>query len=154
MKKVKHGPYSVENKDCIICLIALTIENTRSGDIARANYICKSCHKKRDQQKYINRKEIIREQQRKYEINIKMKIIEEYGGKCACCNENTPEFLTIDHINNNGAKERELTKQGSGGKIYRWLIKNGYPKDNYQLLCYNCNCAKGFCGVCPHKKEV
>jgi hypothetical protein len=27
----------------------------------------------------------------------------------------------------------------------------GYPKDNFQLLCMNCNFAKGHRGECPHQ---
>ena len=37
--------------------------------------------------------------------------------------------------------------------MYRWLKKHGFPKEGFQLLCYNCNCAKGFFGKCPHKKQ-
>ena len=33
------------------------------------------------------------------------------------------------------------------------LKKLGYPKDGYQLLCHNCNCAKGWYGACPHTEE-
>jgi hypothetical protein len=30
--------------------------------------------------------------------------------------------------------------------------KQGFPnKDRYQVLCYNCNCAKDKNGICPHK---
>jgi len=77
-----------------------------------------------------------------------MKVIEAYGWKCACCEENKYEFLTINH---NGSEEHKSTERGSGGKLYRWLIKNNFPKDSYQLLCYNCNYAKSFFGYCPHQ---
>lgn len=39
----------------------------------------------------------------------------------------------------------------SGWNFYRWLKNNGFPKKDFQLLCFNCNCAKGFFGMCPHK---
>src|SRR5881396_3810055 len=29
-----------------------------------------------------------------------------YGGKCACCGETTFEFLTIDHVRNDGKQHR------------------------------------------------
>lgn len=140
------------DKFCIDCLTPLTNENTNKYDRNASQYICKGCHKSRDKKRYENRKEIIREQQRGYDLSVKMKIIEAYGGKCVCCGENILEFLTIDHINNDGAADRKDNKHGSGGKLYRWLIKNGFPKENYQILCYNCNCAKGFFGYCPHNK--
>lgn len=78
-------------------------------------------------------------------------VLRQYGGRCACCGETTPEFLAIDHVNNDGeAHRREIG--GYGGRIYEWLRRNGYPKDGrFQLLCHNCNMAKGLYGGCPHK---
>ena len=76
-----------------------------------------------------------------------MELIKNYGGKCVCCNEKTPEFLTIDHINEDGWKER---KNYSSNYIYITLKNRGYPKDNYQLLCFNCNIGKHYRGICPH----
>jgi hypothetical protein len=62
-----------------------------------------------------------------------------YGGKCARCGIPDPDVLCIDHVNNNGAKERQIRR---GSKFYRWLRRNNYPKGEYQLLCYNCNWKK------------
>ncbi len=106
----------------------------------------------KNQKRYLDNRELRLQQCKEREQQYKQKVVDEYGGKCVCCGESTIEFLTIDHINNNGAQIRKETKQGTGGKLYRWLIKNNFPKDNYQLLCYNCNCAKGFFGYCPHQK--
>jgi len=73
-----------------------------------------------------------------------------YGSKCACCGEDIAEFLTIDHIDGNGNKHRRsLNKRGFG--FYRWLINQGLPS-GYQILCWNCNCAKSIHGVCPHQR--
>lgn len=71
---------------------------------------------------------------------------------CKCCGEKEIKFLSVDHINGGGNKHRKelkFSKDGSGGDIYRWLIKNNYPK-GFQILCHNCNMAKGFYGTCPH----
>lgn len=143
-----------ENKICKDCLIDLTVDNIHQYDIDAAQYVCKKCRKYRDKKRYENRKELIREKQRIYDLSIKMRVIEAYGSKCACpgCTIDTVEFLTIDHINNDGAEDRRQNGKKSGGKLYRWLIQNNFPKDSYQLLCYNCNCAKGFFGYCPHNK--
>lgn len=72
--------------------------------------------------------------------------------KCACCGEKIYEFLTIDHINGDGAQHRKKIK-GSGSKIYYWLVQNNYPK-GFQVLCMNCNWASRISGICPHKKYV
>jgi hypothetical protein len=86
---------------------------------------------------------------------IKIVVLEHYSGippKCACCGESRLEFLSIDHINNDGAKQRKEIGKKYGSTFARWLIKNDFP-DGYQILCFNCNCAKGFFGYCPHQKE-
>jgi hypothetical protein len=79
----------------------------------------------------------------------RFRILQAYGGKCVCCGETIPQFLNIDHINNDGAKHRREIGGSSGLQI--WIEKNNYPKD-FQILCYNCNVGKYLNGgVCPHK---
>ena len=82
---------------------------------------------------------------------LRQEIIEAYGGSCICCGEVIPEFLSIDHINNDGNEERRANNGKGGAKFYRELKRKGFPKDNYQLLCMNCNFAKGHFGICPHQ---
>lgn len=81
--------------------------------------------------------------------------IEAYGGyKCACCGQTEPLFLTIDHIENDGAKHRASLGDWRGAKMFRWLRDNGYPK-GFQVLCMNCNHGKmRNNGVCPHQEGV
>jgi hypothetical protein len=79
-----------------------------------------------------------------------------YGGYvCACCGETEPKFLSIDHINNDGAKERKSgVYGGSGTAFYLWLRKNAFPA-GYQVLCMNCQVGKHRNGgVCPHQCKV
>jgi len=83
------------------------------------------------------------------------KVYEYYGGaKCSCCGETQFLFLSIDHINNNGAEHRRELKHGkytTGVAMARWLIANNYP-DGFQILCMNCNLGKQRNGgICPHK---
>jgi hypothetical protein len=88
------------------------------------------------------------------EANRKMKtlVYNAYGGyKCACCGETEPMFLSIDHINNDGAEHRKKINIKGGTQIYRWLIKNSFP-DGFQVLCWNCQNGKRFNkGICPHQ---
>lgn len=90
---------------------------------------------------------------KKTRIEDKIKVINHYSGgtnKCSCkkCNISGLNFLTIDHINKDGGKQRKLLKMYGGGvNFYHWLIKNNLP-EGYQVLCYNCNCSKGFFGYC------
>ena len=69
-----------------------------------------------------------------------------YGSSCACCGESQLEFLGIDHIDGRG----KVGQRRSGAEFYRWLKRQGFPKDDYRLLCHNCNQALGHYGYCPH----
>ena len=81
----------------------------------------------------------------------KAALIKAYGGKCKCCGETIPEFLTLDHT---CKKTRELhRKVGMGGRLYKWLERQGYPRDGIRLLCMNCNLATSWGRICPHKKN-
>jgi len=98
-----------------------------------------------------NRDAILAEKQAK-NLALKKEIVAAYGGKCRCCGEDHIEFLTIDHMNGDGAAHRART--GKGRKIYQDLKEQGFPQDGYQLLCLNCNIALGFYGYCPHHPEI
>ena len=79
-----------------------------------------------------------------------------YGGyKCICCNEKERMFLSIDHINNDGAEERRSGKySGAGSPFYLWLRKNNFP-NGYQVLCMNGQSGKHRNGgVCPHQTTL
>lgn len=80
---------------------------------------------------------------------LKELVVEAYGGFCVCCAENNIAFLTIDHINRDGKQHRS-----SGLNVYFDLIKRGFPKRDYRLLCMNCNWAMRLNNVCPHAIEV
>lgn len=84
----------------------------------------------------------------------KAAVVVAYGGACACCGEVNPAFLTVDHVDNDGARHREQMGQGarkigSGSVMMSWLIKQGFPP-GFQLLCANCNLGKASLGKCPH----
>lgn len=81
---------------------------------------------------------------------IKSNVIAHYSNgtnKCACCGESTFEFLTMDHINGGGNRQRKHI-----GNLYIWLARQGYPP-GFQVLCSNCNSAKGIYGACPHLRK-
>lgn len=98
---------------------------------------------------------------RVYQLSWRQKLRREaliaYGGlKCACCGESTLEFLGIDHIDGDGNKHFDPKYGGKkrlgGNYLYRWLRHHNYPP-GFQVLCHNCNLAKGFYGICPHQKS-
>ncbi len=74
--------------------------------------------------------------------------------QCACCGETNVGFLSIDHVDNNGAEHRRLLKSAGkcGPQFWRQLKKAGWPRTPpLQVLCYNCNMGRqNNCGICPH----
>jgi hypothetical protein len=93
-------------------------------------------------------KEEITKREKQFRKNLKREVFNYYGKVCACCGESHIVFLTLDHINEDGAEHRR--KIGAGEAIYRWVKKNKYPS-GFQVLCFNCNFAKSN-GGCPHKE--
>jgi hypothetical protein len=95
---------------------------------------------------------------KKYNLKLKRQVMDAYGGHCACCGEIELVFLTIDHVEDNGAEHRReiaAAKGNSWGQAgsptYRWLRDNGFPA-GFQVLCANCNCGKQWNGgICPHQ---
>ena len=94
-------------------------------------------------------------QQKAYRTRIKDAVYGAYGGyKCVCSGEECKTFLTIDHINNDGAANRKVIGNRGGVGIYLWIIKNNFPP-GFQVLCFNCNHGKQLNGgICPHKGET
>ncbi len=93
--------------------------------------------------------EELRAYNKKYRVVLRLAVLDAYGGCCACCGESTSEFLTIDHIANDGFAHRK--RVGGGYSMYLWLKRNQFP-EGVQVLCHNCNMAKGFYGSCPHSR--
>lgn len=93
---------------------------------------------------------------RDYRRRLRMLALQAYSGEipqCKCCSEKTTEFLCIDHINGGGIKHRKSIRANSKCyDIYSWLKKNKFPP-GFQVLCHNCNMAKGFYGQCPHNRH-
>lgn len=90
---------------------------------------------------------------------LKLEVFEAYGGAvCACCGERHMEFLSVDHVNNDGAKHRKEMgwkdgTGGGGGNIYGYLKTRNFPS-GFRVLCMNCNFAYGHGGTCPHQERT
>ena len=71
---------------------------------------------------------------------------------CQCCGEKEIDMLTLDHINNDGARHRKFNPK-TGKNLVGYVLRNNFP-DGYQVLCMNCNFSKGKPrnkGRCIHK---
>lgn len=93
------------------------------------------------------------DRQKEYRKKIRFEVLQKYGGICKCCGESNLQFLTIDHINKDGADERKKLYGSNAGQSFPWFLKlrkEDIRKD-LQVLCYNCNNASFIFGVCPHE---
>lgn len=97
--------------------------------------------------RYIKNKEKITEEGYKKRLLWRLETLKEYGSFCNHCGEKNLLVLQIDHINGGGRQERINTSASSN--IYLFLKRKGFPKDNYQLLCANCNWSKGINSIYP-----
>lgn len=140
---------------CNHCGVAQPIVEFRTKRTGRRNRTCNTCcekasasfmefNGKHDNKYYKMRSARVQE--------VKREVIEHYGGCCACCGETDVRFLSLDHKNGDGAEHRKQLARASGSRIWYWARNNGYPPI-FQVLCYNCNFAKGRKHQCPHQSD-
>jgi hypothetical protein len=73
--------------------------------------------------------------------------------RCQCpgCGQSLPAFLSIDHVHNDGYAEKHAggARRGPGER----LAAVRREPHRFQVLCFNCNSAKGFRGHgrCPYE---
>lgn len=83
---------------------------------------------------------------RAYLQKLRGELIAGYGGKCACCGESRYEFMALDHIHNGRGNPADRTE--TGVVLWNRLKREGWPVGEFQILCHNCNMAKGIYGDC------
>lgn len=71
------------------------------------------------------------------------------GGVCVCCFEARPEFLSFDHVNGDGGRDR---RERGHRPIVEDILAD--KTGQIRLLCHNCNMSRGFYGYCPHDRAV
>jgi hypothetical protein len=126
----------METKFCEICKETKPLNKfERYPDGRIRKHVCKACYGK------------------KYRAQQKLAMLEAFGWKFQCCGEDNPHFLTLDHLDGGGSAHRAQYASNNNEQIYADAIREGFPKDKYQLLCINCNWAIGQFGECPHKSD-
>jgi len=89
-----------------------------------------------------NNRERVRENDTKYNHNLRQKVVDALGGECKKCGFRDIRALQIDHINGGGYQE---IKRFSAKGRYKLVLESIERKENkYQLLCANCNWIKRF----------
>lgn len=154
-------PQQQECKQCHRSLPATlehfwTVSYSRSGLSGK----CYECRRRDERERYARlrgtpmarRKMVVAIRNKKRRIaRLRSEVVQGYGQLCQCCGETRIEFLNVDHVQNNGAYERRVLKRQQDS-LYYFIIRNNFPPE-YRLLCWNCNCARGILGYCPHEVE-
>lgn len=156
------------SKKCRICPTVLPVEHfylkspdSKTGKRYRESDCPACCVKRARRNKDRTRRElgdqVIRDGDRQRRIKVRDEAMNHYGGFiCACCGETEPKFLSLDHMNNDGAEHRRgITgkRTSAGYHTYLWLKRRGFPP-GFQVLCMNCNHGKRMNnGICPHKEQ-
>jgi hypothetical protein len=128
-------------KTCVVCGIQKPLE-----EFDPHKSYCKDCRREKhrnkpkrssDKEKLIQGRRIQRGYYRKTRKKLKEQIFIKLGDKCAICGFADPRALHIDHINNDGSKER---RKFSTITYYRRVLADNGKR--YQILCANCNWIK------------
>lgn len=140
-------------KLCGVCRIVKPIESFDLDHSYKDGhyYSCKYCRSEYRKARRVADPDHARALATESHRRMRLEALTRYGGDpptCACCGEGIVQFLAIDHVNGGGAEHRRAV----GSKVHLWLKRNGWP-DGYQVLCHNCNSAKGFYGTCPHQEN-
>lgn len=118
---------------CRECKFELTIVNFRKltmPDKTEVYYpLCINC----EFDKY--NKKLTKE--RTYKHKLRIRLINEMGGKCVCCGLTQWWCLTLDHIKPIRTQDREELKV-----LYCRLLKYPELRKDYQILCFGCNGSK------------
>lgn len=138
----QQDPQQIEHKTCSRCSTTQPIENYTVRRDARKPYIrgvCKHCYNQRTRENW---------------KKLRAEIFNHYGWECKCCKETMREFLSLDHIHNDGYKDKNPNGDKKSGKeLYLLVKRNGFP-DTFQTLCMNCNWGKKVNnGKCPHESK-
>ena len=64
----------------------------------------------------------------------RLEVLKKMGGKCVYCKKTEEAVLTIDHVFDDGAKERKLFRN-----VYHRLRNALEIPSKYQILCFRCN---------------
>lgn len=118
----------------------------RAANHERARAIERKSRAKQNLDPEYRRRKVLYENERRRRIQ--REAIEHYGGRCFCCRESIPLFLSLDHIHGGGTKQRRELRGKM--RVAEWAKRNGWPPI-FQVACHNCNKGRDMNGgICPH----
>ena len=135
-KRKKYKEYFLKNKEKI---------NKKNREYNRKH---KAELAKKSHEWYMKNRGVILEKTSEYKKKknneLRMTVMKRLGGvECVWCGEDNFWVLSIDHINNDGCKERREKKRTSVQMWHRMLeLTDEKLNKKYQVLCRNCNWMK------------
>lgn len=123
----------------------------RGGQLYRH---CKDCHRRLTSAWINARPETRRAYSRQWGKRLRIRtlrvVARSRNPQCSCCGETEVDFLVIDHMNGGGSKES--ASYGNHREFYQGIVQGKRDTSDLQILCANCNTAKGRAGTCPHHR--
>lgn len=103
---------------------------------------CRTCHQERARRRWHTPEGKASTARSKNAL--KLQALEAYGGPiCMGCGSVAFEKLGLDHVNEDGAEHRRVSRMVTGHDSYRRLRDAGWPDDPpLQVLCKGCNTRK------------
>jgi hypothetical protein len=83
-----------------------------------------------------------KEQRKEYHQTCKLQVIQKYGGECVYCHSNELAVLTIDHINDDGNKEKNRKQS----RKFYYDLRISPLRNDLQILCGSCQLRKRIYG--------
>src|SRR5206468_7939701 len=105
---------------CRRCRVELTPDTQTPGQAKFGNHVCRECNRAYQRMYFARHRDLMCRRARWHKAVIRDAVLDAYGGACVCCGETTREFLTLDHVHNDGARYR-MAGPRSGDALYRTL---------------------------------
>ena len=148
-KRVKHAVWREANREHVRRQSAASYARRRDAvrARARAKYAADPEHRAKraayHREHHAANREKLNAYHRRRKAEARLLAFSHYGpeGKpiCAWCGIADLDVLTLDHIDNSGAKHRQSEKKARA--IVFWVVRQGLPP-GFQTLCMNCNYKK------------
>lgn len=131
-----------KNRDAVLKQKRSLPEDTKQKNREKAiRYYWRNAEKlrKKSKQNYAANREQFKIKMAKYRRERKETVLRTYGGECAYCRTKELAILSIDHINDDGFRDRK--KSGLETNSYAALLK-GLKRSDLQVLCLSCQWRK------------
>lgn len=149
------------NNPLVVCEEGHIVDKVRKRDGK-----CFRCVMNQHRRNYVARHpptytEEVRATDRSYRKDVRYKLknrlFSVLGGECECCGEKELMFLCVDHKKGGGSKHR--AQVGKSYRMFYWILRQidelglERVKEDFRILCWNCNSAMGLFGSCPHQRN-